>query len=126
MTNERIERTMIWTAVLLIALAAVLLGLTGCATGKTKVVYERVEVPKPYREYPENIRPLPEEPDYQTDHITAEAAEADPTAALVLVGQDFGLCQGSNALLRALYLELVRRVSAPQTPPPDPPSSDPD
>lgn len=109
-----------------ILLALLAVALLGCATGKTKVVYEKVEVPKPYQTYPQNIKPLPEEVDLQTDHLTVEDAEADPTAALVMVGQDLGLTLGQNALLRSLYLELVRRVSRPAEPPPDPPPVDPD
>jgi hypothetical protein len=115
--NANRERLIVAIAMVVIAVTIVLL-LTGCGTTKTKVVYDKVEIPKPYWD-PPDAKPVPEEVTYQTDHLTPEAAEADPTAALVMVGQDFGLCRGNNELLRSLYIELLRLIrSEPVSTPP--------
>lgn len=115
--GAKTERVIVGICILVIALCVLMLA-TGCATGKTKVVYDRVEVPKPYWD-PPDARPLPQKPSLQTDSLTIEAAEADPTAALVMVGQDLALVLGDNELLRHLYQELVQLiVSKPISPPP--------
>jgi len=114
------ERVMIWVAVILLAVAAVLLA-TGCGTTKTKVVYEKVEVPAPYPVYVENIKPLGPEPNFQYPHMSPAEAEADHTTALVIVGQDLNSCRGNLKLTRRDYAELVKACSAPPpTPTPIP------
>ena len=121
--TARIEALIVRGSMFLIVVGIMFLivVLAGCGSTQTKVVYEKVDVPKPFWDPPENVRQLPEPVDLQTDHLTPEAATADPTAALVMVGQDLGLCLGSNELLRHLYLELVKLISEPPPPPAPPP-----
>jgi hypothetical protein len=113
------ERVMIWVAVALMFIGLVVLLNVGCRSADPKVVYERVEVPMPYWDPPENLKPLPPEIELQSSHLSPGEAKADPTTALILVGQDFGLCLGDLEELRHLYEELLRVCSAPvETPVP--------
>lgn len=105
------ERLMVGVGILLM-IAAIWL-LTGCGSTQTKVVYEKVEVPAPYPAYVENIKPLGPEPNYQYPHTTVDEAQADPTTALVIVGQDLNSCRGDSKLVRRDYAELVKACSAP-------------
>ena len=120
MTDDRVhERVMIFVAILLMALAVWM--LTGCGTTKTKVVYEKVEVPAPYPVYLDNLKPLGPEPNFQYPHTTPEEAKANPTDALVVVGQDLNSCRSELKLTRRDYAEMLRRCSGPEpTPTPTP------
>jgi hypothetical protein len=97
-----------WTVAVL-----VLLVITACGSTQTKVIYEKVEIPTPYWNPPTNLKPLPPEIDLQISHMTPGEARADPTATLVVVGQDFNLCLGDLEELRHLYAELFGLCSAP-------------
>lgn len=119
MTDAQRERGMIILFIVLAAIAVFL--LTGCGSTQTKVVYEKVDVPRPFWSPPEDIKPEPEEPNYQAGHVTPEEAATDPTTALVVVGQDLDMCLGSNELMRHLYRELVKLIAEERPSPEAPP-----
>jgi hypothetical protein len=120
--SAKTERVIIGVAIL--ALVASIFILSGCGSTQTKIVYERVEVPKPYREYVENVKPTPDALDLQTSYMTPDEARSDPTPALIIVGQDLNLCVSSHELLRRDYEALRLRCIAPPAPAPSP--TDPD
>lgn len=89
----------------------------GCAT--TETVYERVEVPVPYWSPPGNIAPAPPRPKLQAGDLAREEAEADPRAALLVLGQDLSAALAWGEMLEHLYAELVLLIAAePALPPP--------
>ena len=80
----------------------------GCTT--TETVVDRVEVPVPYWEAPENIKELPQRTPLRSKMIPPEAASADTEAAFEAIGEDMANLIGENELLRHLYEELVKLI----------------
>jgi len=86
--------------------------LFGCTT--TKTVVDRVEVPVPYWNPPQNIQPLPPRVPLEYVHITPESAKEDPREAFRALGEDIRTLIEENEHIRFLYDELVKRISKPQ------------
>jgi len=119
MTPERILRVAKGAGLLLLAVLFfwLVFSTSGCTT--TETVYERVPVPKPYWNPPENIAPPPARPVLQAGDISSEDAEADPRAALQIVGMDLAAALVWGERLEHLYIELVKLVLAePASQPP--------
>jgi len=112
------DRTVIWIAIALMAIAILLLTI-GCKSAAPVVKYERVEVPQPYWSPPENVASLPDEPWYEVPHLTLAEAEARPMDALAKVGQDLSSCLEDSEHVRWLYRQLVLLIA--ETPTPSPP-----
>jgi hypothetical protein len=112
MTSEQYLRMIKGGCALLLATLFVWLVFTtvGCTT--TEAVYERVEVPMPYWNPPENIAPTPPLPLLQAGDLTRAEAEADPRAALRVVGQDLSAALAWGEQLAHLYAELVKLIHA--------------
>ena len=110
MNRDQVNRMARGAGLLIAAVLFVFLVLwsIGCTT--TETVYERVEIPVPYWEEPEDIAPAPPRPNLQAGDISRDEAEADPREAFRVLGQDLDASLAWGEHLLHLYLELVKRI----------------
>jgi hypothetical protein len=90
----------------------------GCATTET-VRTVRQPAPEPYWDPPGNIKELPDEQPLESQRLPEESATKVVFTALA---DDITMLLGDNALVRWMYIELVKVCTAEIPPPPlDPP-----
>ena len=120
MTTDQIMRMLKGCGLLLVVALFVWLVFTtvGCTT--TETVYERVEIPVPYWDKPDNIAATPPRPNLQAGDISRAEAEADPREAFRVLGQDLDASLAWGEHLLHLYLELVKLISFDPDIPQDP------
>jgi PBP1b-binding outer membrane lipoprotein LpoB len=92
---------------LLLLAAAAFLG--ACTT--TETIVDRVEVPVPYWNPPENVQKLPERAPLESKRITPEMASEDTQAAFRALAEDIRALIEENELIRFYYQELVTLIS---------------
>lgn len=86
----------------------ILLLLAGCTT--TETVIDRVEVPAPYWDPPENVQTLPPRAPVRALALTPEEAAADTQAAFRTLAEDIRALIEENEHIRHLYEELVKLI----------------
>ena len=88
----------------------ILLALVAACT-TTETVVDRVEVPVPYWNPPENVQKLPERPPLESKRITPEMVSEDTQAAFRALAEDIRALIEENELIRFYYQELVTLIS---------------
>lgn len=99
---------------LFVGIALVLSG-SGCATTET-VRTVRQPAPKPYWDPPDDVKELPPEQPLESQRLPEEP---ETKVVFTALADDITMLLGDNALVRWMYVELVKVCTA-KIPPPSP------